>query len=64
VGFGVVRARGEVGYGDAGFVDAEAGASAEDVLGERGKGERKEVEEVKEKYGGAAGESKQEFLRK
>jgi len=32
VGFGVVGARGEVGYGDAGFVDAEASAGAEPIL--------------------------------
>src|SRR5258708_27641107 len=64
VGFGVVGARGEVGNGDAGFVDAEAGAGAEDVLGEGGNGEWKEVEEVQEKYCDATDDSRQVFLRK
>jgi hypothetical protein len=59
--FGVVGARGEVGDGDAGFVDAEAGSGAEDVLGEGGEGKR---QEVKEKNGDAADDSRQEFLRK
>ena len=66
MGFGVVGARGEVSYGDAGLVDTEAGAGAEPVpfLGKGGGGEEEKGEEGEEKDGNAAADSKQEFLRK
>ena len=64
MGFGVVGAGGEIGYGDARLVDAETGTGAEPVLGQGGRGERQEVKEIKEKDGNGAGDSKQEFLRK
>ena len=54
VGFGVVGFWNEVGDGDAGFFDAEAGAGAEPVLSEMGeerKEDRRQGEERSEEFG-------------
>jgi hypothetical protein len=49
VGAGVGGTRGEIGDGDAGFLDAEAGAGAEPVLAEGGGGEEKAESDCREK---------------
>jgi hypothetical protein len=49
MGLGGVRARSEIGNGDAGLFDAEPSASTEPVLGDGWWGKEEESEETKEK---------------